>query len=253
MFPRNLAKACCALCFSVALYTPASVAAPIVAIDFDSVIIDVEGPSPLNTDSLVHGHIEVDSDDQVGSYTQPFFAEYQYFGSLGNTHGVAHDTSGSSWSQGPDNSVSVRLTNNYTIQPGELDDLPSFVDPLTAPEVGDVVDMVEFQVQQRIGSTDEYFLFDILFVFNADTGDDIVTGLGMGDVDFSRLYEAFYMEFNAEHWLDDGSEDGFTYWEAIGPVTDLNVVASPVPVPAAVWLFGSGLLGLIGFSKKRLS
>jgi len=27
--------------------------------------------------------------------------------------------------------------------------------------------------------------------------------------------------------------------------------ASPVPVPPAVWLFGSGLLGLIGISKKR--
>ncbi len=27
--------------------------------------------------------------------------------------------------------------------------------------------------------------------------------------------------------------------------------ASPVPVPAAVWLFGSGLLGLIGYSKHK--
>ena len=27
--------------------------------------------------------------------------------------------------------------------------------------------------------------------------------------------------------------------------------ASPVPVPAAVWLFGSGLVGLLGFSKKK--
>ncbi len=26
---------------------------------------------------------------------------------------------------------------------------------------------------------------------------------------------------------------------------------SPVPVPAAIWLFGSGLIGLIGFSKRR--
>jgi uncharacterized membrane protein len=27
--------------------------------------------------------------------------------------------------------------------------------------------------------------------------------------------------------------------------------ASPVPVPAAVWLFGSGLLGIIGIGRKR--
>ncbi len=26
---------------------------------------------------------------------------------------------------------------------------------------------------------------------------------------------------------------------------------SVVPIPAAVWLFGSGLLGLIGFSKRK--
>ena len=37
---------------------------------------------------------------------------------------------------------------------------------------------------------------------------------------------------------------------------DPNVIisttgTSPVPVPAAVWLFGSGLLGLIGFAKKK--
>ncbi|MDC1286283.1 PEP-CTERM sorting domain-containing protein [Gammaproteobacteria bacterium] len=26
---------------------------------------------------------------------------------------------------------------------------------------------------------------------------------------------------------------------------------SPVPVPAAIWLFGTGIIGLIGFSKRR--
>ncbi|MCH8106682.1 MAG: VPLPA-CTERM sorting domain-containing protein [Proteobacteria bacterium] len=28
---------------------------------------------------------------------------------------------------------------------------------------------------------------------------------------------------------------------------------NPVPVPAAVWLFGTGLIGLIGISKRRKS
>jgi len=31
------------------------------------------------------------------------------------------------------------------------------------------------------------------------------------------------------------------------------VTASPVPVPATVWLFGSGLMGLIGISKRKKS
>jgi hypothetical protein len=30
-----------------------------------------------------------------------------------------------------------------------------------------------------------------------------------------------------------------------------NTVAAPVPLPAAVWLFGSGLMGLVGVSRRR--
>ena len=41
--------------------------------------------------------------------------------------------------------------------------------------------------------------------------------------------------------------NGFAAWA----VHSGNVGASVVPVPAAVWLFGSGLLGLVGMSGKR--
>ena len=30
-----------------------------------------------------------------------------------------------------------------------------------------------------------------------------------------------------------------------------NIVVSSVPVPAAVWLFGSGLIGLVGFARRK--
>ncbi len=33
----------------------------------------------------------------------------------------------------------------------------------------------------------------------------------------------------------------------------LGISLSPIPVPAAIWLFGSGLLGLIGFSRRKVS
>jgi hypothetical protein len=39
--------------------------------------------------------------------------------------------------------------------------------------------------------------------------------------------------------------DGFWSISGFGAV-----VASPVPVPAAVWLFGSALFGLIGYSRR---
>ena len=35
------------------------------------------------------------------------------------------------------------------------------------------------------------------------------------------------------------------------PDIDFAVYASPVPVPAAVWLFGSGLIGLVGVARRR--
>ena len=56
---------------------------------------------------------------------------------------------------------------------------------------------------------------------------------------------------------------GFTTYETIGTITSSDtltniqpygsylVMGSPVPVPAAVWLFGSGLLGLIGIMGRK--
>ena len=34
-------------------------------------------------------------------------------------------------------------------------------------------------------------------------------------------------------------------------IDDVHVTAAPVPVPAAIWLLGSGLLGLLGFMRKQ--
>ena len=36
-------------------------------------------------------------------------------------------------------------------------------------------------------------------------------------------------------------------------VGDFSVTVSTVPVPAAVWLFGSGLLGVVGFGRKEIA
>jgi hypothetical protein len=32
---------------------------------------------------------------------------------------------------------------------------------------------------------------------------------------------------------------------------NLTATPDPVPIPAAVWLFGSGLLGLVGVARRR--
>jgi len=32
-----------------------------------------------------------------------------------------------------------------------------------------------------------------------------------------------------------------------------NITASPVPIPAAVWLFGSALMGFLGLQKRKMA
>jgi hypothetical protein len=44
---------------------------------------------------------------------------------------------------------------------------------------------------------------------------------------------------------------GFSIESVNGTVVSTDVVNTAVPVPAAVWLFGTGLLGMIGISRPR--
>ena len=71
---------------------------------------------------------------------------------------------------------------------------------------------------------------------------------------------ALNMGWTPMSWLfvaDDTSAtlefQSLTTFSGWGPALDNVSVMSvnPVPVPAAVWLFGTGMLGLIGFSKRR--
>jgi len=39
--------------------------------------------------------------------------------------------------------------------------------------------------------------------------------------------------------------------ESGGFTTEAFVSVAPVPVPAAMWLFGSGLLGLVGIARRK--
>ncbi len=57
--------------------------------------------------------------------------------------------------------------------------------------------------------------------------------------DASEVWVAF--------WLDNGEND-FSKFDNVVVTADALVV---VPVPAAVWLFGSGLLGLVGISRRK--
>ncbi len=55
---------------------------------------------------------------------------------------------------------------------------------------------------------------------------------------------------NSEMVFLFASESRGTRWLARGEGTEMSVV-SEVPVPAAAWLFGSALIGLVGFKRKK--
>ncbi|BAZ93192.1 fructose-1-phosphate kinase [Thiohalobacter thiocyanaticus] len=51
--------------------------------------------------------------------------------------------------------------------------------------------------------------------------------------------------------MADGPFQGFNANFDITAMTNIQVTPSAIPVPAAVWLFGSGLLGLVGVARRR--
>jgi len=82
-------------------------------------------------------------------------------------------------------------------------------------------------------------------------GDAIVGDTGLAtltcDVDCSDG-DRYTLEYAAHVPIDDPSGFGGVYYGL-----QLEGTISSVPVPAAVWLFGSGLIGLLGFAKRRKS
>jgi hypothetical protein len=83
---------------------------------------------------------------------------------------------------------------------------------------------------------------DTAVTFTEATVDSVVTTLGLNDSLLSFVGNQLYvnvagLSFNSTSYarIDLTSEGG----------------PSPVPVPAAVWLFASGLLGLVGWRRRR--
>ena len=103
-------------------------------------------------------------------------------------------------------------------------------------------------------------------VTGADTVDIVADGL-----DFSATSS---VSGNTTTLFNDNQfvlaiTDGFSWFEPVsfveiapgsniyeitfsnGVVTSIDAVPTVIPVPAAVWLFGSGLLGLVGVARRR--
>lgn len=97
---------------------------------------------------------------------------------------------------------------------------------------------------------DGYF---VLAAITANSGDWAMWGVGQGPVSGADAWGTNVALTCPVTICLDGAYSNSDFLNAGGNVAALSNVTgySVVPVPAAVWLFGSGLLGLVGVARRR--
>jgi predicted extracellular nuclease len=223
----NLANLLCAgaICMGTATATHAAIL--INEIDYDQPGSDTAEfielfNSNLNTVSL-DGYVL----DLVNGSSGSIYSSYDlsglsitaqgYFVLCDNTAAVAncdHDIGSSSW-----------------IQNGGADG-----DAIALTQAGTLVDAVTYE---NTGSYLGYYAEGNSFT--TDDSNSIIMSI-------ARLPDGFDSDFNAS---DFGSACITPGSANISGTGDCSVSVSPVPVPAAVWLFGTGLVGLIGMARRQ--
>ncbi len=241
----SILKKFCGTCVAITLLlVPVSVfSATSIQFDFNTTILETFGSSPINIGDQVTGSLQVDTGDFQFSSTEPV----DFLGGMplevsvfqgSSTWGYAQAPG---WSQlGPGFAVGLATINDYVLVPGDMDDYPEVASTfLNTPSAGDLIDAIVITVfENNFLSAPDTKSINFGFVYDAGAG--VVTGSGLAGIDADQLFSsALFHVFSASVTLDDSQST--LVWEA----------AAPIPVPAAVWLFGSGLIGLIGFSKHK--
>ncbi len=94
---------------------------------------------------------------------------------------------------------------------------------------------------------------EVLFIWDSNNdrlkigANGSVNGLAWGEPDFSIVIDNFLTDpqFNMGMYIGDG-EDGL----GASYAQNGSLTVSSVPIPSALWLLGSGLIGLVGMSRR---
>jgi hypothetical protein len=253
MIPSSLNKIASATLLIALLSIPLNAtAATALNFSFDATIYESIGSSsPLNVGENVTGNIAFQASDW-------FMSDTDTIDVLGASISVTVDiftgsssgsASGPGWSQAaPGFAIGLVVIDDFLLTTGSMANLPGFVTPSMYPNLpsdGDTIDLILISVASNdFPYASQEKTFDVGFVY--DAADGVVTGAGLAGIDATQLLSsAVYGEFLAESLVADTEN---VIWEASGLIG-----AAVVPVPAAVWLFGSALLGLMGFARKRIA
>ncbi len=192
----------------------------------------------------------------ASSYAAPI--NYTYDGSMGggavSTSGVVMDTQATLFpgqeAQGPGGEVAIPGTGNLTIT--GLTFSMTF-DAIDYQNWTAVDDLLYTNVSRSMSGTVDGS-GNLVITADSHTG-TMTCSLGLlvacngalllGPDGLRDVTGTFFLQGDGSYVLTQVSEGGG------GDTHETWRVASPVPVPAAAWLFGSALLGLVGIGRKR--
>jgi hypothetical protein len=157
---------------------------------------------------------------------------------------------------------------SVTLVPGDADYSGSIPGNPDAGDVSSIVGVtVDLYYKKDVDTSAEEgpfeFSYDITYSNAPDDPEDaLIEYTGGSSISCPECFllvkdgnqDPIWYIFDIGTWngTDDIMLDGF--WPAQGAISHVSIFGSAaVPVPAAVWLFGSGLLGLVGLARRRSS
>ncbi len=93
--------------------------------------------------------------------------------------------------------------------------------------------------------------FDVRFEYATAAGSRFIAGEESVYTISGSGLDAFDFAFLSEPGGGTGSWAAAAHVQSIGSGGGSGWIGAPVPVPAAAWLFGSGLLGLVGIARRK--
>jgi len=100
----------------------------------------------------------------------------------------------------------------------------------------------DFKQRDELTAGEDHLLFTAFFNFNGGTWD--------GEDIWVEMRQGMGFGFDNAGWIDQDHMLVYTDNTGSELLGDNGPDYAPVPIPAAVWLLGSGLLGLIGIRRK---